>query len=949
MKSMAEYLATPEQAAAMALSLLQEQGGVRVAAVWRQLGAAWQLLAALGAADALPSAETLEGGGRLDAGCEAMPLRAGEQVLGWLVWRGDAGPALNPSAALLCAHLLCARLGAEQVAAREANEALFDISQLAEECGTIDQVLPGLHRQMMRLMDASNFYIALYDDEAQVIHFPFYIDQRDPAPPASDAIFPLAGHAQSLTAWLIRGGKPVVLSRERLLEVCQQEGLSRQGLLPASWMGAPLANAGGHVIGAVVLQLYEDQTPLTSAEQQLFLFAARHVGFVLERVLHRSQLERQVWLRTSELEGANARLRAEVAERKRAERFQGALFRIAELSNTSLSLEAFLGGLHRLLAEMVPARNCLVALYDQAEDCISFPYCADEYAPPLKPHRPGKGFVEQVLHSGRPLLIDPYSQQNRQPEADEELPRPKSWLGVPLYCGTDLLGVLAVQSYEEDVVYNFRDQEVLEFVANHIGAALTRVKALESLQTSYVELEQRVRERTSELDAVNAQLEFDSLHDPLTKLPNRSYFSKALRRAWETYSHGGGERFAVLFIDLDRFKLVNDTLGHLAGDHLLFEAGARIRSCLRHYDFLARLGGDEFAVLMFGMDGGGDCERIAQRIVSEFERPVILAGREVFSTASVGVVLADHEHYHKADDLLRDADHAMYCTKQQGRQGYTLFNHELRINQADQLALESELRRALEEEGQLLPYFQPFIEGDSGELVGFEALARWQHPQRGLISPGLFLPIAEESGLITRLDRYMLNAACAQLSAWRAQGRVGPEVALHINLSSAHFHDPELAAWIGERIRHYRLPPATLHLEITESALIDQPEIAATVMHALHELGVRLALDDFGTGYSALSYLHRYRFDVLKIDQSFVFDLDRTQESAAIVRAILALAKALDLEVVAEGVETAAQLAMLKKMGCGKLQGFYFAAPAPAQGVDWERLARFRKEFQGER
>lgn len=378
----------------------------------------------------------------------------------------------------------------------------------------------------------------------------------------------------------------------------------------------------------------------------------------------------------------------------------------------------------------------------------------------------------------------------------------------------------------------------------------------------------------------------------------------------------------------------------------MFEAGARIRTCLRHYDFLARLGGDEFAVLMFGMDGGGDCERIAQRIVNEFDRPVILAGREVFSTASVGVVLADLEHYHKADDLLRDADHAMYCTKQQGRQGYTLFNHELRINQADQLALESELRRALEEEGQLQPYFQPFIDGHSGELVGFEALARWQHPLRGLISPGLFLPIAEESGLITRLDRYILNAACAQMGLWRAQGRVGPEVALHINLSSAHFHDPELAGWIGERIRHYGLPPAMLHLEITESALIDQPEIAATVMHALHELGVRLALDDFGTGYSALSYLHRFRFDVLKIDQSFVFDLDRQQESVAIVRAILALAKALDLDVVAEGVETAAQLAMLKDMGCGKLQGFYFAAPAPAQGMDWERLARFRREFQ---
>ena len=251
----------------------------------------------------------------------------------------------------------------------------------------------------------------------------------------------------------------------------------------------------------------------------------------------------------------------------------------------------------------------------------------------------------------------------------------------------------------------------------------------------------------------------------------------------------------------------------------------------------------------------------------------------------------------------------------------------------------------MEEEGQLQPYFQPFIDGHSGELVGFEALARWQHPLRGLISPGLFLPIAEESGLITRLHRYILNAACAQMGLWRAQGRVGPEVALHINLSSAHFHDPELAGWIGERIRHYGLPPAMLHLEITESALIDQPEIAATVMHALHELGVRLALDDFGTGYSALSYLHRFRFDVLKIDQSFVFDLDRQQESVAIVRAILALAKALAWTWWPRAWKPPPSWPCSGD-GLRQAAGFYFAAPAPAQGMDWERLARFRREFQ---
>ncbi|AUH52880.1 diguanylate cyclase [Chromobacterium sp. ATCC 53434] len=946
MMSTAEYLETPEQAAGRALAMLQQTGGLSAAAVWIREGVVWRQLAGSGAAAGLPAADALDKGRLPGPDGGALELTAAGQRLGWLVWRGRAPETVADIAALLAGHLYCAALRDEQAAARVANETMLEISLLAGEGDGLERILPRLHKLMSRLMDASNFYIALYDEECATLRFPFYVDRHDPAPPASDSVFPVNGANSSLTAWLIRGGKPMVLTRERILEICRQHGLAQPLLSASFWMGAPLVNAAGNLIGAVVLQLYDEQTPFSSAEQLLFMFAARHVGFALDRVLYRSQLERQVWLRTSELEGANARLRAEVSGRKRAEKFQDVLFRIAELSNTSLSLEAFLSGLHRLLSEMVAARNCLVALYDTVNDCIAFPYCADEHAQSLQPRKPGKGYIEQVLHSGRPLLIDPYGGDAGAGDADDGAIRPKSWLGVPLYCGHELLGVLAVQSYESDVVYNFRDQEVLEFVANNIGAALARVRALESLQLAYAELEQRVRERTSELDAVNAQLEFDSLHDPLTKLPNRSYLSKALRRAWDAYLAGNGDRFAVVFIDLDRFKLVNDTLGHLAGDHLLFEAGARIRACLRHYDFLARLGGDEFAVLMFGMDAVDECETIARRIVSEFERPVILAGREVFSTASVGVVLADREHYRKAEDLLRDADHAMYCTKQQGRQGYTLFSHQLRIDQADQLALESELRRALEEEGQLIPYYQPFIDAGNGKLSGFEALVRWQHPQRGLISPALFLPMAEESGLITRLDRYMVNAACAQLQAWRADGQVGEDIALHINLSSANFHDPDLAGWIGGRIAHYQLPPAMLHLEITESALIDQPDTAATTMQALHGLGVRLALDDFGTGYSALSYLHRYRFDVLKIDQSFVFDLDRKEESAAIVRAILALARALDLDVVAEGVETASQLAMLREMGCAKLQGFYFAAPAPAWGLDWARLARFEQEMR---
>lgn len=933
MKSTAEELISPETAAEQALSLLRQMAPQACAVVWGMRGTEWTRVASIGDGHSLPLPEALDG----ESGPGYMALTAEGERLGWLVWRDIDADYAAGVARMLVGQWLAVRLADQQSRARIVHEALLEINQLVAESQSVESFFSQVHHQLSRLTDVENFYIALWDEEAGSVRFPFFHNTQSGFRPEPDQLFSVSEPGQfALLARVVESGECLMLDQQGLRPV-----LEPHETVPAFWIGAPLTGATGAVTGAVVLLRYPDQPEFQAPDRRVFLLAAHHIGSALDRLLYHSQLEKQVWQRTCELEGVNARLLAEASERQRAEKFQNVLFNIAELANASLSLGAFLAGLHRLLSELVLAKNCLVALYDQECDLIRFPYCVDEHVAQMTPHKPGKGLIEQVLHSGQPLLANARHPLLVESESRQAL----SWLGVPLYCSHELMGVLAVQSYQPGISYSFRDQEVLEYVANNIGTALARVRALEDLQLANNELEQRVRERTSELDAVNAQLQFDSTHDPLTKLPNRSYFAKMLRRTWDAYLNGTGARFAVFFIDLDRFKLVNDTLGHLAGDHLLFEAGVRIRSCLRHNDFMARLGGDEFAILLFGMDQLEGCEQIARRMVSEFERPIILAGREVFTSASVGVVMADKQYYHKADDLLRDADHAMYCTKQQGRHGYTLFNHELRINQADQLAMEADLRRALESQDQLIPYYQPFIDSKSGALVGFETLVRWQHPSRGLLQPTLFLPIAEESKLIMRLDRYMIKAACAQLKQWRDQGRVAPEITLHINLSSANFHDPELVGWMAQVIEHYQLPASMLHLEITESALIDVPDIAATVMHALQALGIRLALDDFGTGYSALSYLHRYHFDLLKIDQSFVFDVDRKEESAAIVRAILALASALSLDVVAEGVETLEQLQHLRAMGCAKLQGFYFAAPEPAHQVDWARLAAFNQEF----
>jgi diguanylate cyclase (GGDEF)-like protein len=933
MMSTGEVPTTPHEAAAQSLQLLTRLARDVAAAVWRREAGAWRLQASVGAAADLPGPEQALDDDRRQAGIDALPLDdADGGPSGWLIWRDADARDVRDIVQCLSGCFTATRLADEQVRGRTIQDALLEIGQLTSECQSIDAFFRQVHHLLSRLVIVSDFYIALCEPDGGQVRFPFFRSLHGVTAPDAEQVFALGAEGQlGLITRVLERDAPLLLDRHKL-----ETALPGASPLPRYWLGVRLADPDNGPAGVLVLQRYGSEAPFSAADVRWLRHVANHIGHVLDQLLYHARLEKQVWLRTRELEGANARLLAEAAERQQTEKVQAVLFNIAALANTSLSLSAFLGGVQRLLGGLMPVRNFQIALYDAKQNVIRFPLGVDERGRTAESRRPGCGYVEQIMHGGRSLLVQP-----REGEQDGV----SSWLGVPLFCGHELIGALSVYSYRADEHFSFREQGILEYVANNIATALSRVRLLEDLQSAYAELEERVRERTSELDAVNAQLQFDSMHDSLTRLPNRGYFSKMLRCTWDAYKNGIGERFAVFFIDLDRFKLVNDTLGHLAGDRLLAEAGARIRACMRQKDFMARLGGDEFAVLLFGMEQIEACEIIARRMVSEFERPIVLAGREVFTTASVGVVLADLEHHLGAEELLRDADHAMYCTKQQGRHGYTVFNHELRINQADQLAMEAELRRALEESDQLVPYYQPFIDAVSGELVGFETLVRWRHPQRGLITPATFLPIAEESGLIMRLDRYMINAACAQLRRWLDSGHVHAGIALHINLSSANFHDDDLVGWIGQVIAAYGLPPSALHLEITESALIDVPEIAATVMQQLHALGVRLALDDFGTGYSALSYLHRFRFDVLKIDQSFVFEVDRKEESAAIVRAILALAAALSLDVVAEGVETYEQLCHLRAMGCAKLQGFYFSLPVAADHVDWARLASFRREL----
>lgn len=445
------------------------------------------------------------------------------------------------------------------------------------------------------------------------------------------------------------------------------------------------------------------------------------------------------------------------------------------------------------------------------------------------------------------------------------------------------------------------------------------------MHTDNLRLEARVRDRTRELDKVNARLQHENGHDSLTGLPNRSHLQQRLNTAWLSYLTQG-QPMVVMFIDLDRFKLVNDSLGHHFGDLLLTQAADRLRSCMRENDLLARLGGDEFAVL--AVSATLDIAiGIAERILQAFDLPFRVDAHSVFSSCSIGIVGADRQFHQEPTDLLRDADMAMYRVKNGGRDSYAVFNQELRREVSDQVEQEGALRNALKRSDELIPYFQPIICIETGKILALEALIRWHQPDGRVVAPGHFLPALEGLRLIGRLDQYMLQCVIAIL----AQPANSHWPTVHVNCSSYSITRPEFAGELLAILERYEVAPSRICLELTEGALVAEPELARQSMKQLADQGMSVVLDDFGAGFSSLSYVHQYHFSGLKIDKSFILELTTSARSRAIVRAIVRMAQSLDLTVVAEGVEDEASLNLLREIGAGQAQGYYFAMPLPQE------------------
>jgi diguanylate cyclase (GGDEF)-like protein/PAS domain S-box-containing protein len=447
----------------------------------------------------------------------------------------------------------------------------------------------------------------------------------------------------------------------------------------------------------------------------------------------------------------------------------------------------------------------------------------------------------------------------------------------------------------------------------------------------------------TDIKEAEEQLRHNAFYDKLTSLPNRSLFIDRLNHTIQRSKRRGGFMFAVLFLDLDGFKVVNDSLGHLAGDLLLVQIARRLEQCLRPSDTLARLGGDEFTILLEDIFQLQDATKVVNRVLSALQTPFEIFDRDVFTNVSVGIALGSGRqlpdvlsqgsesigYYTQPSDVLRDADIAMYRAKKSGKGCYCVFDREMHADAVARLQLETDLRLAIEAE-QLQVFYQPIIALGSGKIAGFEALVRWQHPDRGFISPAEFIPIAEETGDIIKIGSWVLQQSCQQLQDWKEMFRDFPDLeplTVAVNLSAKQLAQSDLLPDIDRILATTKLQPQALKLEITESAIVENPATAVRILQALHERAITLCIDDFGTGYSSLSYLHRFPMDVLKVDRSFVTDIDTGEKNQEIVNAIIQLAHHLNMETIAEGIETEAERAVLEQFNCDFGQGYWFSRP----------------------
>lgn len=845
------------------------------------------------------------------------------------------------------------------------NLILHKITSALNSTADIPIFLRSVHESLKPFIEAENFFVALYDDKRKTLRFPYYQDKMDTI--SADDIISIA-NGTTLSAKVIESGHPLLLSENDSLI----KKIPRVVFPAKSWLGVPL-KFGDKIMGVMTIQSYSRPNVYGSQEIDLMVAISEQVAASL---LHRQAEEA-----------------LQESEKKFRSIFENATVAIFQISATGKLIVAN------------PAMAAIMG-YDTVDEMIAHNYQGSKLIHDrqgrqkllkrLMTDGSVNGMLLRITHrdgeekwatinartsydnQGKPVLYTGTAfDSTLEIVAERKIFRHKSRFmqlfesSPQAIALTDSKGNVVDTNRAFTKLFGYNTEEMIPCCENLSPTDTGKIKAnlKKVLDGKTYRTEDMRRHKNGRLIPVSVlgypfiyndeisgtfiiyddisqrkeyerRLSYQSLHDSLTGLPNRTFFLERLEETLDMSRKLPERTFAVLMLDIDMFKRINDSLGHQAGDKLLIEVGKRIKHCLRPIDTVARMGGDEFAVLIDDFSTPQQVIQIIRDIRNEIRNPMNISSQEVVISSSIGIVFKTSSYDHP-EHIIRDADISMYKAKEQGVNKFKVFNKTMYEKALRSLLIETEIRQGIPE-NEFIPYFQPVYSMQNRNLAGFEALVRWNHPERGFLTPDQIIPVAEETGLIVALDRTILFEACKFMSLWVKHYPNTDDLFLAVNLSPSQLSKPDLADAIQRIIQETEISPTSLKLEITESAIMERNAASTLNLKKIGEMGIRLAVDDFGTGYSSLAQLQRFPASTVKIDRSFVSHMAGDHESLEIVRAVNALGHSLSMDVIAEGVETRQQLILLKKIGCDYVQGYYFDKPQTKE--DAEKLVKMRSE-----
>lgn len=816
-------------------------------------------------------------------------------------------------------------LAAKYKRAEIIQNALLGISNIATNAPSLDDFYHGVHRHLKQLIPADNFFIAQQDPNSGLISLPFFADEKDPHP---TELYPdeeiSAILKRGITGYVLKKGKPLLCDEDEFRQLIEQGEIHGLGSPCHQWLGVPIKNQD-RVTGVLVVQSYHTEFSYGELELELMGFISHHISGVMERLLRHEQLETAINERTRELSQAYNNLKQEVTERVKAENLQKALFEIADLSASNTPNELFYSGIHKIISNLLPAQNCFIALLDK-KDNLYFPFYVSQRSKEYPAMRPKQdGLTEYVLSHQKSVLLSQKDIRElertgkiyaKQPELNKTQEM-HQWIGIPLKINKKIVGALTLYSLSEEHNYQIKDIELLTFVSLHIANAIERKQALESLQTSFELLEDKVASRTIDLalsnqtlkleverrEKLEAKLVHDAQHDGLTGLPNRNFLIERLKQALKHLKHHGLDQFALLFIDLDRFKVINDSFGHVEGDRFLIETSQRLKSCIRENDTLARMGGDEFVILLDSIQSTQDAVEVSERILAAIAKPYTLAGQPFTSGASVGIAFSDNHLKDTSESLLIKADRAMYQAKSNGKGCYVIYDSNISYQSEQEDQLKQAFLLAIKQQ-EITLTFNAICQLSDNSPKALTPELTWLSDEFGEYSHEDLVKLAQQHNFELHLDEYLFT----QLTGKPPQEfNDNNSLQIHLPICSHHVKHKQAQRNLKKLLVNcpFRLENITLLFD--EKAYMKDVEHHLMTFDLLTQIGIKVGLNHFGTGYSSISMLSLQPISTLTLDPQLSKHLIHDNQ-LRLIKAYQATAKALDITLIATGVDTHQQL-----------------------------------------